>query len=147
MNRNYLVSNSARIAVIATLAFALGACAKGTPFERTGVVRRASVASPVRAGAACHVAVTNESRGGFPCRVSVVCEGHTLYGGAQLGGWAECEAENHQWVEASDDKWNGRDGDPWMHFDVRRGVLLVRDDNGTDLEIAVGDSASRVAQR
>ncbi|MCZ7679753.1 MAG: hypothetical protein M5U28_13725 [Sandaracinaceae bacterium] len=105
---------------------AMGCAPEGAAFETTGTVRRSAGASALPEGAACTVGIANESRGGYPCRVSVTCEGRPLYGGAMLGGYARCAAEEGRWVRATDDELEHLDGDPWMSFDVRAGTVIVR---------------------
>lgn len=112
-------------------------CRTGAEFERDAIVRAASSASPVRPGTHCRVGIRNEWRGGYPCRVSLVCDGVTLYGGARLGGWAECSARDGRWVSAVDSMESQRDGDPWMNFDVARGEIEVREANGLDVVVSV----------
>ena len=109
---------------------------RGVAFEREGAVVRASGIDLSR-GEACTVAVSNQSRGGYPCRVTVVCGGVTLYGGPQLGGYAECSARRRRWVRATDDQFSSRDGDPWLDLDVDRGTAVVRTERMT-VEVALG---------
>ncbi len=113
-----------RLVMSMVAVMAVGCAPEGAAFETTGTVRGSGGALPE--GAACTVGITNESRGGFPCRVSVSCEGRPLYGGAMLGGYARCSAEEGRWVRAVDDELEHLDGDPWMRFDVQAGTVVVR---------------------
>lgn len=139
--------HKAMLSVVMGLAI-VGCAEEGAPFERSGSVRRASGTSPVREGAACTVGIANESRGGYPCRVSVTCEGHTLYGGPALGGYAECSAANGRWLRASDDMLAAEDGDPWMDFDVRAGTIVIRTAEAeTVIDVAAPRDRTAVAAR
>ncbi len=118
-----------RAAIVAT---SLGVCAcakQGVPFERGGVVRTTTGASPVHEGARCHVSVTNETRRDFLCRTAVVCGDVALYGGARGGGFARCTVRGGRWVQIVDDQYPGQDGDPWLRFDVATGQVEVREEN------------------
>lgn len=104
-------------ALSATVVFAITRPAKGVPLSRRATIVHAERIG-LREGSTCAVSINNQSRGGYPCRVTVTCGSLTLYGGPQLGGYAECTAHEGQWTIAQDHQFASRDGDPWLDLNL-----------------------------
>lgn len=122
-----------RAIVVAALCVA-GCAPEGRPMEAEGVVVRTDGWVEAREGDPCAVRIEDESRRGYPCRLTVECRGRPLYGGALPGGFVRGRAEGGAWAHVFDHEI--ADGDPWVDYDVRRGVVEVRTARG-DVEVHV----------
>ena len=85
---------------------------------------RAHEGTPLSTGDRCDVVVEPVRRiGGFNCRVTVTCDGHTYYGGEQLGGFLRCDAVAGRYLGGVDT--DPLDGDPAIDLDLRRGRIQI----------------------
>jgi hypothetical protein len=105
--------------------------AVSTPFQETwarGHLVSVDGASSIHAGDECWVRVLPVGGAGYNCLVRVMCGGTLLYpDNAQQAGYAPCDVEGGRVVRGSDTNTSGRDGDPTLDLDLRRGDLTVHD--------------------
>jgi hypothetical protein len=92
-------------------------------------------------GERCQVQVSEAYKFGLNCRINVMCDGHQLYGGKRLGGYAVCALGDSGTARSSlEDQLSTKDGDPAIALDVDKGTVRVWDE-GWSVSAALIDGA------
>lgn len=100
-----------------------------------GRVREASPGAPVRPDARCAVFLEVTDPKKDKIDVSVLCDGHTIYG-AEGGGTMECDDFSGMPPRCADTEPTGDDGDPRFRFDRARASVEV-DDTRPDWSVTI----------
>ena len=101
------------------------------PFRETwarGHLVSVSGAPEMQRGDECWVRVLHVMSSGFNCLVRITCNDVLVYPDAvERAGYAPCDVDEGRVLSGRDESPSGRDGDPTLELDLRRGRVEVTD--------------------
>lgn len=101
------------------------------PFHETwarGHLVSVSGAPEMQRGDECWVRVLPVMSGSFNCLVRITCDDVVVYpDSVERAGYAPCDVDQGRVLSGRDDSPSGRDGDPTLELDLRRGRVEITD--------------------
>lgn len=122
-----MVTVMAVVAMASVLAAGFVAGASGSS-SRTyyGRVASASGSPPVHPGTRCTAFVSEPDSEDHRSKISVLCDGHLIYGGDSLG-YVGCDEDDDVATRCEDEEFSGSTGDPKLIFESAVGTIRVSD--------------------